>query len=303
MTSTEHNMATQGQVPGIYRTSVGAFEITCLLDGYFDLDMAMFPTADPQEIASIHAAANLPAKSVQLSVNAFLVNTGSQMVLVDAGTSTSMMATLGRLESNLRAAGIENSAIDTVLITHMHPDHINGITKPSGEAAFPNAQIYIGKIEWDYWTDPARLDNANEHIKTVIQMNNHAIKPYQDAGRITLFDIDSQSDLIPGIRAWLTPGHTPGHVSFLVEDGGEQLLIWGDVLHLLPLQLIHPEWHFMIDSDPVQSGETRKTLFAELARRKLRIAGAHVPYPGLGYVVDDASGYRFIQDRWDFSAA
>jgi glyoxylase-like metal-dependent hydrolase (beta-lactamase superfamily II) len=295
-----HKYATQGQVPGIYRTYVGRFEVTCLLDGYFDLDMAMFPTADPAEIAVIHASANLPAKSIQLSVNAFLINTGEKLILVDAGTSTSMMATLGRLESNLLAAGIENSAIDIVLITHMHPDHINGITKPDGAAAFPNAQIYIGKIEWDFWTDPDRMNDANEHIKTVIQMNNHAVKPYQNADRITLFDADANSDLLPGIRAWLTPGHTPGHISFLLEDGGEQLLIWGDVLHLLPLQLIHPEWHFMIDSDPVQSGETRKKLFAELAEKKIRIAGAHVPYPGLGYIQRDSAGFQFIQGRWDF---
>ncbi len=285
------------QVPGYYRMMVGEIELTALFDGRFGLDVGMLKNAPAENIAALLAAQLKSGPQVQTAVNAYLVNTGKQLVLVDTGAATAFGPTLGMVLQNLKAAGYTPEQVDAVLLTHLHADHVAGLLGADGKPAFPNATIHAAKADADFWLPAEALAKAAEGAKPFFQMAQSYTAPYIAAGKWKVFGDDAE--IVPGITAQALPGHTPGHSGFLLSSGQSKLLIWGDIIHNAATQFANPDIAIEFDIDPAQAVATRKAVLAAAADESLVVAGAHLPFPGIGQVRAVAAGrYEWIAQEF-----
>ncbi|GAB1576525.1 MBL fold metallo-hydrolase [Bordetella petrii] len=281
------------QAPGFYRMAVGDLVVTALYDGYVDLDPAIFSGATAQDIQGLLAAMFVATEpGMQTAVNAYVVQNGKQVVLVDTGAGPCMGPTAGGLAGNLRAAGFEPAQVDAVLLTHLHPDHACGLLTAEGTPLFPNADVYASRAEADFWLSTTVAAQAPADVQPFFKMSREAAAPYQAAGKFLTYQ--PEDTLLPGLRAVSSPGHTPGHVSYLFSSGKQSLLVWGDIVHNHAVQFARPEIAIEFDVDSVQAVATRKKIFAEAARDRLWVAGAHLPFPGLGHVRAEGKGYAWV---------
>ena len=276
------------QVPGYYRLMLGGFEVTALYDGAIDLDEKLLKNVQKRDLQRLLARQFLQGPKVQTAVNAYLVNTGGKLVLVDAGAAKLFGPGLGNIVDNLKAAGYAPEQVDVVLVTHLHGDHVNGLVAPDGQRVFANADIWSAKADNDFWLSEEIAAHAPAEAQGFFKMARDAAAPYRAAGRWQTFDSDRQ--LLPGIASVDTRGHTPGHASYLIENGGQRLMILGDLVHNHAVQFARPEVAIEFDSDPKQAVVARKRIFAQAAREKLMIAGMHLPFPGIGHVRREAKG-------------
>lgn len=283
------------QAPGVYRFKLGAYEVTVLSDGWIPLETKIF-SGDPDGAAKLLEGAFLPKDKTPTSVNEWVINTGDQLVLVDTGTSNVFGPTLGRMAKNLAAAGIDPAAVDTVIITHLHPDHVAGLLTADKQVAFPNAGVQVNEADYNFWTSPEITAKAPDAIKPFFQMAQTAIKPYADAGKITM--VKDGAALAPGMTAVVAPGHTVGHTMVRVSSQGQDLLLWGDVVHNAALQFADPERALAFDTDIPLAIATRKKVFDMAATDRLLIAGAHLAFPGVGHVAKAAVGYVYVPIPW-----
>jgi glyoxylase-like metal-dependent hydrolase (beta-lactamase superfamily II) len=279
------------QAPGWYRTMLGRFEITALSDGThaFPVDTVMTDVAPAAVDAAL--ARNDLSRPVQGSINAFLVNTGTQLVLIDTGAGALYGPCCGKLLANLRAAGYAPEQVDVVLLTHLHKDHVGGIVA-DGKPAFPNAVVRAAWPDGDYWLSPAQRAAAPAFLASFFDSAAAALAPYTATGHFQPFAPGAA--LVPGIRAIAEAGHTPGHSGYLVEDGGRALLVWGDVVHVAAIQLDHVRATVKYDTDAGQASATRSGLLDRAAREHLLVGAAHVAFPGLGHVRKDGAGYAWL---------
>ena len=278
--------------PGFYRIMLGRFEVTALSDGTvpgFDVQK-LLTNSSPEATGLALEREFLPGK-VESSVNAYLINTGSKLVLVDAGAGRLFGPTLGRLTDNLRASGYRPEQVDAVIITHMHPDHVGGLMA-AGRIAFPNAAIHADRREASFWLSQANLDAAPEANKDFFKGAMASVNPYVQAGKFKPFD--GATELVPGIRVQPTPGHTAGHSFVVVESDGQKLLLWGDLIHAAAVQFPHPEVTIAFDSDAPAAATQRWKAFAEAARDGYLVGAAHISFPGLGRVRPEGAAYRWV---------
>jgi glyoxylase-like metal-dependent hydrolase (beta-lactamase superfamily II) len=274
---------------------LGDFEITALLDGTHPFPAAEVLTkakvgapgvraklfADYADEASTLLASSDLTAPTEGSINAFLINTGSKLVLIDSGAGTLYGACCGHLIENLRASGYSPEQVDEVLLTHLHADHVGGIA-PGGIAAFPNAVIRSSKLDADYWLDDGNERAAPDFLRPMFEGDKASLKPYIAAGRYLAFE--GEQEMVPGIRSVPLPGHTPGHTSYVVESRGQKLLVWGDVVHVAAVQFPDPAVTVKYDSDEAEAELDRKRIFSEAAKGAYWIGAAHVSFPGLGHV-------------------
>jgi glyoxylase-like metal-dependent hydrolase (beta-lactamase superfamily II) len=283
------------QMPGVYRLKVGAFEVTVLSDGWLPIETKLF-AGDPAGAERLLDAAFLPKTATATAVNEWLVNTGDKLVLIDAGTSNVFAPTLGRLPKSLAAAGVDPASIDAVILTHMHPDHAAGLLTPDKKVAFANATIHVNADEYGFWTSEEISSKAPDGMKSLFTIARTAIKPYADAGRVQTYR--DGAALVPGITSAVAPGHTVGHTMLRVSSAGSDLLIWGDIVHNAALQFPDPERGIAFDTDQAMAIATRKRVFDMAAADRLTIAGAHLPFPGLGHVAKASTGYAYLPLQW-----
>ncbi|WP_213949886.1 MBL fold metallo-hydrolase [Luteibacter sp. dw_328] len=281
------------QAPGYYRLMLGDIEVTALSDGTIDFRMDKLligASADTIKGDYRRAFQSIPAES---SMNQFIVNTGSRLVLVDTGAGTFYGATLGKMTDNLRSAGYAPEQIDEVVITHMHADHIGGLVT-NGDRTFPNAVLRVDKAEFDYWMNPANEARASKAVRINFDVAQKTFGPYIAAGKIQLFD--GETPIAPGIRAIPQPGHTPGHSFIAVESKGKKLVLWGDVVHSSVVQFRDPSVRIVWDSDNREAERVRLAAFADAARNGYLIGAAHLPFPSFGHVArsDDGKGFIYV---------
>ena len=280
------------QVPGYYRLLLGDFEITALYDGAISLDEAKLKNILPRDRQRLLARQFLQGPKIQTAVNAYLVNTGSRLILIDAGAAGLFGPSLGRVVDNLRAAGYQPEQVDTVLLTHLHGDHVNGLVGADGERVFVNAEVWSSQADSDFWLSEAVAAKAPVNAQAFFKMSRDAAAPYLAAGKWKTYASDRE--LLPGVASIDTRGHTPGHASYLIVSGGERLLVLGDLVHNHAVQFARPDVSIEFDNDPQQAVHARKLIFARAAKEKLMVAGMHLPFPGIGRVRQEKQGYAWV---------
>lgn len=286
------------QAPAFYRTKVGDFEVTQIADG-----ARTFPMPDgfvrniPKEQALAAAeAAYMPKGMVTVPFNPVVINTGSKLVLIDAGFGSGAGPTVGLLTAHMQAAGIDPKSIDIVVLSHLHPDHINGIKAADGSLAFPNAEHKVPAQDWAFWmSDDNAAKAANDMMKGYFANTRKILADV--AEKMTRYEWDKE--VAPGITAIDTSGHTPGHTSFAVASGSAKMLVQSDVTNIPELFLRNPEWHVAFDIDPEKAVQTRRKFYDMASAEKTLIAGFHFSFPSMGYVEKDGNGYRLVPVRWN----
>lgn len=264
-----------------YRFMLGKFEVTALSDGTNPEPVDQLLTGITPEQLKKAFAENYVSTPFEMNFNAFLVNTGTKLVLIDTGAGAFFGPNLGKMIDALKASGYTPDQVDEIYITHMHPDHIGGLVA-DGKAVFPNAVVRIDKPESDFWLSQANLDKAPKEEKDFFKDAQAALKPYIDAGKYQPFD--GPTDLVPGIKAEPLPGHTPGHTGYLVESDGQKMLVWGDVIHVGAVQFARPTVSLRFDVDSKAAEAVRLKLLADAAKQGYWIAAAHLSFPGVGHV-------------------
>jgi glyoxylase-like metal-dependent hydrolase (beta-lactamase superfamily II) len=279
------------QAPGYYRMMLGDFEITPLSDGTVDLPVDKLLTQKADKTNATLAKAHLKAP-LETSDNAYLINTGSKLILVDTGAGILFGPTLGKLQASLKAAGYTPEQVDEIYLTHMHSDHLGGLLVTKGTPAFPNAVVRAAKAEADEWLSQAKMDKAKEDDKGSYHNAMAALDPYVKAGKFKTFEGDVE--LAPGIRAQGGHGHTPGHTTYVVTSGGRKMVMIGDLIHVGAVQFEDPAVTIGFDGDQKAAAAARKKLFDAAARDGALIGGAHLQFPGVGYLRTEGKGYRYI---------
>ncbi|MFH1021353.1 MAG: MBL fold metallo-hydrolase [Pseudomonadota bacterium] len=276
------------QAPGYYRLQLGQFEITALYDGDIELATSYLKDIGVRDLNRLLARSFVGSPGMQSAVNAYLINTGSQLILVDAGAAKLFGPSLGFVLQNLKAAGYSPEQVDAVLITHMHGDHMGGLNDQSGKLAFPKAKVWVPQADNDFWLSETVAAKAPVKNQPYFKMARDTAAPYLAAGRWQAFR--ENDELAPGIRAVAANGHTPGHTAFAVESDGQKLLILGDVLHAHAVQFARPGVSFEFDTDRKQAVATRRRLLKSTAASKSLLAGTHLPFPGIGHVRAEGKG-------------
>ncbi|MEP6607556.1 MAG: MBL fold metallo-hydrolase [Burkholderiaceae bacterium] len=277
--------------PGYYRMLLGSFEITALLDGTVDLKVADLLTNTTPAKVSAALKRNFLKDPVETSVNAYLINTGDKLIMIDAGSGTFFGPTVGKLIDNLKASGYQPEQIDEIYITHMHADHVGGLVS-NGKVAFPNAIVRANRRDADFWLDKATMDAAPKDARPFFEGAMAAINPYVAAGKFKPFEGDAE--LAPGIRAVAAYGHTPGHSVYVAESQDERLVLWGDLMHVAAVQFPDPSVSIRFDIDAKAAAANRNTQYADAAKRGHWVAAAHLPFPGIGHLRADGKGYDWV---------
>ncbi len=288
------------QAPGFYRLKVGDLEVTALLDGAATADFHWL-TGDKATLDGVENALREDPHLLEAADTGFAVNTGKKLILVDAGAGPWFGGgALGRLVGNLHSAGYTPEEVDLVLITHMHSDHIGGLTTRDAQRVFPNAEIYAAKTEADFWLSPEIAAKAPQEAQGFFQAAQAIAAPYIKAGKWHTFS--GSEPIVDGMQVVPLPGHTPGHTGYEFSSKGQKILFWGDTIHVQRVQLRHPELTVVFDSDPAAAAATRNQLLPKLADQDVVIAGPHMLFPGLGRLHKEASGYSWapvqFNDQW-----
>ncbi|WP_185267506.1 MBL fold metallo-hydrolase [Halopseudomonas xiamenensis] len=279
------------QVPGYYRMNIGELEVTALYDGYVHFDPAWLKGISKDNLQNLLNEMFINTEEgIQTAVNGYLINTGSHLILVDAGAAECFGPTMGSLANNLRASGYKPEQIDTVLLTHLHPDHSCGVANADGTPAFPNAIIYVPQAEAEFWLDTAMGDIA-ETDQAFFDMTRTAMAPYTEE-KLQRYQPDDT--LLPGVKSVPAYGHTPGHTAYLFSSGTERLMVWGDIVHNHAVQFAHPDVVIEADVDTDQARASRLQLLSRSSAQKFWIAGAHLPFPGLGHVRVKSDAYAWV---------
>jgi glyoxylase-like metal-dependent hydrolase (beta-lactamase superfamily II) len=276
--------------PGYYRFMLGNFEVTALSDGTVDLPVEQLlqePAA--KTVAALDKA--FLKTPLQVSDNAYLINTGKRLVLVDAGAGDLFGPTLGKLMANLKASGYTPEQVDDIFLTHMHPDHVGGLSA-NRVIQFPNAVVHAERHEAAYWLSQKNLDGAPDASKGFFQGAMASVNPYVRAGKFNPFD--GSVELVPGVSSYPSFGHTVGHTSYLIESQGQKLLLMGDLIHVPAVQLGHPDVTIAFDTDPAGAAASRTRVFDQAARDRTLVAGAHMPFPGIGHLRATGKTYQWV---------
>ena len=277
--------------PGYYRIKIGAVLVTALSDGTLPLPMRnLLTNTTTAEIDRRLAQARLPSPG-ETSVNGYLVDLGTRLVLVDAGGGALLGPTAGHLLASLQAAGYQPAQVTDILITHLHSDHTGGLVA-GGQRVFPNATVHLSQVELDYCFSDARLAKAPAAARPFFLAARPTLSPYVAADKVRAFT--GPTTLFPGMRAVAAPGHTPGHTRYVLASQGQQLAFWGDVLHAVAVQLPQPAVSMRGDTDQPQAAATRQQAAADAAQKGYWVALAHASFPGIGHVRATGQGYEWV---------
>ena len=268
------------------RKQIGDITATTLSDGVLAAPLDVVLGVERAEIERL--AGRKPGEPLPIAVNAFLLERAGKWALVDTGSGNSMGPTLGKLPENLRVLGVTPERIETIFLTHLHPDHSNGLVDDAVNAIYPNAEVVLHETEAAFWLDRDEASGATERIRRNIAKTKVTTAPYRERMR-TVRD----GEAVPGISALLLAGHTPGHTGWLIQSGKDSLLIWGDLVHLAAIQIARPDTGLVYDVDPQAACATRRRMFDRVAADKLVVAGAHLDFPGFGTIVRKGSGFAF----------
>ena len=286
--------APQQQIPGVYHHRVGDIVVTAISDGFLDGTLDVLRNISQDEARRILTENFRPAR--RTAVNGFLVYSAGRLALIETGSGNYLLPTAGKLLANVRASGADPADIEAILLTHMHPDHSAGLTDmTTGKRNYPNAELVMHENEPKHWFDDARMAKGTDREKKLyFQAGREQVAPYRDRWRLF-----QSGDIFPGVTAIPRHGHTPGHTTFLISSGNEQLLIWGDTVHVPEVQTARPEVCMEFDTDADAAAASRGKVFDMVATDRLLVTGMHLHFPGFAHLVRDGTGYRLIPAVWE----
>jgi glyoxylase-like metal-dependent hydrolase (beta-lactamase superfamily II) len=283
------------QIPGVYHRKIGDIIVTALSDGYLDGTVEVMQNITPAGATQLLSGAFRPGR--RTSVNCYLVYSARRLALIETGSGDYLLPTAGKLQQNLKAAGVNLADIESVILTHMHPDHSAGLTDPkTGEKFFPNAELVVHQNEPRHWQDDGAMSRADERARTLyFQCAREQLAPYHNQMRT----FEGAVEVFPGVTSVPLHGHTPGHSGYMIASGGKSLLIWGDIIHVPEVQVPRPEVTMVFDTDPNQAAATRKRTFDMVTTDRQLIAGMHVHFPGFAYLAKQGDNYLMLPEPWD----
>ena len=266
-------------------------DVTVLRDGTLTLPMSFYlPDQSADQIASVLSPHGLPLDAVRPDCNLTLLRRGDRLVLFDAGAGPLFQDTAGKLIDSLDQAGIDPAEVTDIVFTHAHPDHLWGVLDDFDDLLFANARYWMNRNEWDFWRAPGTLNAMPEARKSFVVGAQNRMAAIEE--QISLFD--AGAEILPGVEAVATVGHTPGHTSFMVHGGDEPILVVGDAIANAVISFERADWRMGTDQDPELAVQTRQRLLDRLAGDRARMIGFHLPFPGIGTVERVANRYRFV---------
>jgi len=289
------------QAPSFYRYKVGDAQVNVISDGVntFPLGDGFVLNVKKDEVNKALESAFLPKDKVSINFAPLVINTSGKLVVVDTGNGPGAFASskgnVGQFAGNMAAAGLDPKAVDIVVISHFHADHINGLLTADNQPAFPNAEVLVPAAEWKYFMDDGEMSRAGERLQGVFK-NARRVFEAGLAKKVTPYEWGK--DVAPGLLAVEAAGHTPGHTSFVLSSGTDKVFIQSDITNLPALFVANPGWHLMFDQDPAMAEATRRKTYDMLAAEKMRVQGFHFPFPANGYVQKEAAGYKLVPAPW-----
>lgn len=284
-----------GQSPGWFRSKVGDYSVTAVGDGFVQRPLEGFVrNAGIADVQKTLEAQGLSSAHIRVPYTSLVVNTGSRVILLDTGNGEfAPGANSGQWMTNFRAAGFTPEMVTDVVISHFHGDHINGLRNKDGAQVFKNAQVHVPEAEWSFWMDDARMNNAPDAMKNAFRNVRRVFSPIKD---VTRFGWDKE--IAPGVTTVRADGHSPGHTVFVIASGAARMMYVADVTNTPILFARHPEWQVMFDMDAQKAMETRKRLLDMAATDRIRCAFYHGPFPSVGQIGREGSGYRLDLLPW-----
>jgi glyoxylase-like metal-dependent hydrolase (beta-lactamase superfamily II) len=286
----------RAQSPGAYRYQLGDYQLTALYDGtwYVPIDDKFVRNAGATAVNDALAAAFLPPNVLPVPFTALLVNTGRKLVLIDTGSAGQITDSAGFMNDNLAAASVKPGDIDTIVISHFHPDHINGIKTKDGDKVFANAEILVPEPEWAYWMDDSHMSGVTGPVHKYFLNARRIFKDI--AGEVTRFK--PGAEVAPGIESIPAYGHTLGHTAFVIHSGGQSQLVISDAAREPFLFVRHPEWQPSYDMDGPMAVKTRLAMLDRASTDRTPVSGYHFPFPACGHVAKAANGYELVPAIW-----
>lgn len=284
------------QAPAYYRYRIGVYELTALYDGiwYRPIGDKFILNASFSNVESALSDAFMPRDKLATPFTTLIINTGKKLILIDTGTGGQISPTAGMVVHNLAAAGIFPRDVDQIIISHFHPDHINGIKDKDNQLIYPNAEIMVPAPEWDFWMDDANMNAAPAGMKETF-LNQRRI--FSDIAK-TVTHYQPGKEVAPGILTVAAPGHTPGHTAFAIYSGRDALLVLSDTAQHPAVFARHPTWEAAFDVDGKETVATRKRLFDRAAADRMLVTGYHFPFPACGHLIRTAAGYEHVPIEW-----
>ena len=291
------------QAASFYRYNLGTYQITVVSDGVTVVPRPdnYVVNASKDEVSKVFVENYLPPDKATHSFNPIVINTGSKLIVVDTGLGPANFeqskGKVGQFQTNLAAAGIDRNNVDTVIISHFHGDHINGLLTADNKSAYPNAEIMVPSAEWKFWMDDGEMSKASGDRMKGLFKNNRNIFEAGLKKKVTPYEWGKE--VAPGLLAVDTVGHTPGHTSYVLSSGSGKVFIQSDVTNVPYLFAANPGWHAFFDQDGDVAEKSRRRVYDMLVADKLQVQGFHYPFPGLGNVEKDGSGYRVVPASWN----
>ncbi|MXQ09922.1 MBL fold metallo-hydrolase [Microvirga makkahensis] len=283
------------QAPGFYRYKVGDIEVTAINDGFARRPLEGFVrNAELKDVQAAMQEAFLPVDALPITFNTLVLSQGDRLTLIDSGNGDMGAPTAGRWMENFRAAGFDPGQVDTVVISHFHGDHINGLRLKDGTAVFPNAEVMVPEAEWAFWMDDARMNQAPEGMKGAYQNVRRVFGPI--AKDVKRYGMDKE--IAPSLTSIAAHGHTPGHTAYMLSSGSDRLMIMSDVTNHPALFVRHPDWSAIFDMDADQARATRRRMLDMAASERTQVAFYHAPFPATGHIAKEGNGYRFVPAQW-----
>lgn len=284
------------QAPSAYRYRLGGYQLTAVYDGVWKLPIGdtFIRNATSADVNAALAAAYLPPSVLPISFTALLVNTGKQLILIDTGTAGQIVDSAGSLIVNLAAAGVTPDAIDTIVISHFHPDHIDGIKTKDGDKVFRNAEILVPEPEWTFWMDDGNQSRASGAVLGYFRNTRRIFRDIaKDVRRFT-----PGAEVAPGIVSLKAYGHTPGHTAFAIHSGSQSMLAMSDTVRNPYLFARHPDWQPLFDMDGPQAVAARRRMLDQAASDRMLVEAYHFPFPACGHIARTATGYDLVPVEW-----
>jgi glyoxylase-like metal-dependent hydrolase (beta-lactamase superfamily II) len=283
------------QAPGYYRYRVGDIEITAVNDGFARRPLEGFiQNAELSDVQEAMRSRFHSTQTLDVPFTPLVLRIRDRVILIDAGNGNSGAPTSGTWMSNFRAAGFTPEMVDTVVITHFHPDHINGLRLADGTDMFAQAEIMVPAAEWDFWMDDGKMSSAPERMLPAFKNSRRVFNGMEK--RIARFE--AEREVIPGVTAIAAYGHSPGHTVFRIASGDEGLMMMSDTTNHPVLFARNPDWSAVFDNDPDQARQTRRRLLDQVASERVRVAFYHAPFPATGHIMRDGNGFDFVPTQW-----